>query len=274
MRKIIKELTVSRESLPPNAYIGDEFAVNLGMTYSAGRAFRVGDPRRFNDGRMMRVLEGAIVYSINLQTFSLGKDDVIVVPPGVVVELVSISDNICLQALSYKGDTTDRVLVASLTGDDVSEYGQGVLAIWRALHLDPQDVDCARYLYLSILARIKYLSSRQETLSPSGRSGDIFRRFLALVNEKASGSMRIPLYADALNITPHYLSSLVKNVSGKSVMDYNRQAVIQRAKILLRQGFTATQAADDLDFPNLPYFNRFFKRHTGLTPGEYKQQKP
>ena len=86
--------------------------------------------------------------------------------------------------------------------------------------------------------------------------------------------MRIPLYADALNITPHYLSSLVKNVSGKSVMDYNRQAVIQRAKILLRQGFTATQAADDLDFPNLPYFNRFFKRHTGLTPGEYKLQRP
>ncbi|MBQ9878525.1 MAG: AraC family transcriptional regulator, partial [Bacteroidales bacterium] len=124
------------------------------------------------------------------------------------------------------------------------------------------------------LARIKYLSSRQETLSPSDRSGDIFHRFLALVNEKASGSMRIPLYADALNITPHYLSSLVKNVSGKSVMDYNRQAVIQRAKILLRQGFTATQAADDLDFPNLPYFNRFFKRHTGLTPGEYKRQKP
>ena len=76
-------------------------------------------------------------------------------------------------------------------------------------------------------------------------------------------------YAEQLSLTPHYLSAVIKEASGRNAMEWVNQAAIQRAKLLLMQGLTAQQVADALEFPSPQYFNRFFKPETGQTPGQY-----
>ena len=44
------------------------------------------------------------------------------------------------------------------------------------------------------------------------------------------------------------------------------------ARVLLKQSEkTVLQISEDLGFPNAPFFCRYFKRETGMTPSEYRE---
>ena len=93
------------------------------------------------------------------------------------------------------------------------------------------------------------------------------------VPEMPAHERNIPFYADRLAITPHYLSTLVSKISGHSVMYWINRATILQAKVLLKdKNLMASEIADQLNFPSPSAFGMFFKRETGMTPGEYKKK--
>ena len=75
------------------------------------------------------------------------------------------------------------------------------------------------------------------------RKEDMFNRFMELV-EMTSQKMDIPYFAERLHLAPHYLSRVVSEISGITVMDWVRKSVILQSKVLLRtlkdllQGYT------------------------------------
>ena len=83
----------------------------------------------------------------------------------------------------------------------------------------------------------------------------------------------VNFYADKLCLTPHYLSSVIRETSGQTVMQWINQAVILEAKVLLKHSnLLVFQISDELNFPNPSFFSKFFKRMTGMTPAEYQKQ--
>jgi AraC-like DNA-binding protein len=78
-------------------------------------------------------------------------------------------------------------------------------------------------------------------------------------------------YADKLCLTPKYLSTLIKQASGRSAPDWIDDFVILEAKNLLKYtGLAIKEIVYKLHFPNQSVFFKFFKAHTGLTPSEYR----
>ena len=76
----------------------------------------------------------------------------------------------------------------------------------------------------------------------------------------------------SLCLSPRYLSSVIRDVSGRTVVEWVNQAVILEAKVLLKHSDLLTyQIADELHFPNPSFFSKFFKRMTGMTPQEYQR---
>ena len=81
-------------------------------------------------------------------------------------------------------------------------------------------------------------------------------------------------YARQLNITPKYLSSVVKEVSGKTAAKWIDESVILEAKSLLKySGMSIQEIAYCLNFPNQSFFGKYFRSHTGMTPSAYRMSK-
>ncbi len=80
-------------------------------------------------------------------------------------------------------------------------------------------------------------------------------------------------YARQLCITPKYLTTLIKRISGLSVSEWIDNYVIIEAKTLLKYSTMSIQEiAYYLNFPNQSFFGSYFKRNTGMSPSQYKAQ--
>ena len=62
-----------------------------------------------------------------------------------------------------------------------------------------------------------------------------------------------------------------KKVSGKAAKQWIDDALVARIKVALRHtDKQMAQISDEMNFPNNSFFNKYFKRLTGLTPGQYR----
>lgn len=79
-------------------------------------------------------------------------------------------------------------------------------------------------------------------------------------------------FADKLNISPGYLSDLLKKNTGKSAQELIHYHLIEKAKdLLLRGDATIAEIAYDLGFEYPSYFSRIFKNKMGKTPLEFRK---
>lgn len=106
----------------------------------------------------------------------------------------------------------------------------------------------------------------------NNRNMRLFEEFMLLLTENFRSEHQIGFYADKLCLTPKYLSLLIKQTSGRSVSDWIDYCIIMEAKSLLRYSdLSIQQVAYTLHFPTPSFFGTYFKRHAGMTPGEFRQ---
>jgi AraC-like DNA-binding protein len=81
----------------------------------------------------------------------------------------------------------------------------------------------------------------------------------------------VQFYADALFITPKHLSKTLKEITNKTCSELIDEMVITEARILLQNmGQSVASVAEQLHFSDQFFFSKFFKRHTGINPSQYK----
>lgn len=120
-----------------------------------------------------------------------------------------------------------------------------------------------------------YLTEHPEVDSPiHNRAEEYFRQFTELLGEHYKHERSVGFYARQLCITPKYLTTLIKRISGKSVSEWIDNYVILEAKTLLKYSNKSVQEiAYYLNFPNQSFFGSYFKRNAGMSPSQYKAKK-
>lgn len=120
-----------------------------------------------------------------------------------------------------------------------------------------------------------YLAEHPEVDSPvHNRAEEYFRQFTELLGEHYKHERSVGFYARQLCITPKYLTTLIKRISGKSVSEWIDSYVILEAKTLLKySNMSVQEIAYFLNFPNQSFFGSYFKRNTGISPSQYKAAK-
>lgn len=104
--------------------------------------------------------------------------------------------------------------------------------------------------------------------------GDIlFKRFIELLSDSEPKERSVSYYAEQLCITPKYLSTTIKKVSGKTAFEWINEYVMEDVKRQLSfSGKSIKEIADYLKFPNISFFGKYVKTHLGVSPTEFRRQ--
>ncbi len=101
----------------------------------------------------------------------------------------------------------------------------------------------------------------------------LLQKFIQLVNNFYIEKRTIEEYAHMMNVTPNHLSQSVKTASGKNALGFINERLLNEATSLIQfTGFDIAEIAYQLNFSDPANFGKFFKKHTHLTPLEYRKQ--
>ena len=242
------------------------------------------------------VLQGWMTMLFNGHEVRYTKDDIIIYTPGITVSVIAISDDyrgICLVAdkdFTFESPTMrDAIRAAYLPVVELSEprlslaeedirHLMELMGIIRRYLLSPnhpfrnESLRSTYGLFLLELTAIQERTIRNRRFPR--RTEELFFDFLRLLPVHFSEHHNVGFYASQLCITPRYLSQIVRNVSGRTVIDYINQMLLTEASYLLLQtSLPIIEIADRLHFSETASFTRFFTRMKGINPRKYRMGK-
>ena len=99
----------------------------------------------------------------------------------------------------------------------------------------------------------------------------LLESFLDFTQKNYRQERSINFYADKLCLTPKYLTTVIRQTSGKTAGEWIDDYVVTEAKALLKSTkMTIQQISDELNFPSQSFFGKYFKRLAGVSPKEYR----
>ena len=118
-----------------------------------------------------------------------------------------------------------------------------------------------------------FVHHRGTLSTPSlSRKEELFEQFLQLLHTHCREHHGVAFYASQLCISPQYLSMLLREQTGKSANKWIDDAVLMEAKMLLKTPLLSVQqVAEQLHFSDQSTFGKFFKKHIGLSPLEFRR---
>jgi AraC family transcriptional activator of pobA len=86
------------------------------------------------------------------------------------------------------------------------------------------------------------------------------------------GVPTVAFVAQQLNVSPHYLSGLLRSVTGLNTQQHIHTKLINKAKELLSTtSLTVSEIAYSLRFEQIQSFSKLFKTKTNLSPVDFRQ---
>ncbi|WP_276357036.1 helix-turn-helix domain-containing protein [Cohnella caldifontis] len=95
---------------------------------------------------------------------------------------------------------------------------------------------------------------------------------IEIIETRYQDDISVEMIADAVQVTPAYLSRIFKQATGKTVLEYLTIVRIEHSKRLLHTtGLTMQEISQRVGYNNANSFIRIFRKHEGVTPGEYRK---
>lgn len=263
-----------------NSFISDEMYIFRNTSASGPARLESGNPYRVEEGRVLMVNRGSVDMYFNLEERHLTEHSVVVLLPDGIFEIKSYSENYNMQVFSFKDlpilTSFNKAFILQLDDDKWNLANEYFNLIWHEAHQQPMLIDAVRHLQTALLLELKRWDDNEQVIlkNSTTRQQTIFHNFLELVTKDGLAHRKIDYYAETLCITPNYLSDVVKQESGMTVMQWINRHAIQEIKVLLKySNLSISEIAEKVNFDNPSFFSKFFKRETGLTPNEYRNKK-
>ena len=229
--------------------------------------------------------------NIDMREYSLEENMICIVSPGSIILCTEVNDDLLFSCLFFTIDffaempriknvsLSEKVKqcpVQLLSSQDVTDFTTYFSLIERQkqnrqLAFSDKAAKGLIYSLYSEIASI-YLQQTEKEDTPSSRQNEILNQFFPLLREHSSVKREVSFYADKMCLTPKYLSTRIKKITGKSVFEWINAATIIKAKVLLKTNDKSiAQISEEMNFPNPSFFSRFFRKHTGMTPNEYRK---
>lgn len=253
------------------------------------------EPQVLTYGAILICRKGNAVLNINYKDWSLPEKAVITLFPNDVVLLKTLSSPTAFEVEMLKYDTSllreaslqmEHTVYSSLREDRCRQDSPVVTniidAMFSLLKIYFRQAECACLSQL-VLCQLKaffigfheYLQRNPQFRADevkSYRVRELFNRFMMLMERDYKTSRDVGYYAEKMNISPKYLTNIVKIVTAhtpKTIID--QYTILQLKMQLKRTNLSIKELAWAYHFTDVSFFCRYFKKHTGLTPQQIRE---
>lgn len=237
-------------------------------------------------------LEGEVDAEINLSSIHATKNQLIRISGGSIMQLTKITGDVKVFYLAFSEDFTSSIrdtehsffkpmfmgnsyTAVTLNAKEllaVQSFFQTCIHLADALDKKGREA-YADQVYGTFAFFIERLSNKNAVVAERALSRDakISRDFNLLVMKNYTTCRNVDWYAAQLGFSHTHLSSVVRKVTGKTCTDLIANMVINDSKSRLKlTNQTIQQISDDLNFADMSFFCKYFKRYTGMTPLQWR----
>lgn len=244
---------------------------------------------------ILLVKKGKLSGAVNREEYTLTPNSLLLVSPSSSKKMISIDKTAVVSVVSFTLDflvtigmppakmelydyfTTRYSPHWKLSKEDahtISEhFNQLALRTDNLLRKQPFAKELLHHTFFLLLYELALLSTKyqeQKTLNVS-RKESLVISFTNLVQLQFRHQRNLQQYAEQLFVTPKYLTETVKEMTGKNAGEVIDDFVMLEAKLLLDDPkLSISQVAELLHFSDQSFFGKFFKRHSGYSPKEFR----
>ena len=254
-----------------------------------------GEIRLEDHGIVVICTDGMAQFDYDGQQIQLHKNDLyLYMSHSVVTNFMSSSDFNCRQIWFSRGELWNinkygEISLSDLpylkqhpkvhlSDDDVSLLDDYFQLLCRRMRDQSPSLffEIVRSLVSTMMLEMLCMMRRQD--SENAGTGSLYRqrladKFMRLVEESDGRIRRVDDFANQLNITPKYLSTLLKETMSRRPSEMIKLFTLKAIERRLRfTDMTMQEIANDLNFPNASFFGKYVKEHLGMTPLEYRKK--
>lgn len=252
------------------------------------------DARRMNFILVMLCTQGSLRYTLDTNEVTVNAGDMLIVTDRHVVNNYVASPDVAgmafLMSVTFFREVVNNVSdlsaillyarahpVMKLPDDEAKVFEQYFQLIRNRVSAEGNRF--RKSLVRSLLQALFYelsdtIYQAQSDGSPMRRREALFTNFIKMVEEHCHTERRVGWYAGQLNITPKYLSELVKSVSQRTPNEWIDSYVLIEIRIMLKNSNKSIkEIADNLNFPNQSFFGKYFKERMGMSPSEFRRKQ-
>jgi AraC-like DNA-binding protein len=244
---------------------------------------------------ILLVKKGKIIGSLNREEYTMSANSLLVASPSSTKKMISIDKTAVVSVVSFTLDflvaigmppakmelydyfTTRYSPHWQLSKEDahvISEHlNQLAIRSDNLMQQLPFAKELLHHTFFLLLYELASLSTKykQQKTSNVSRKESLVISFTNLVQLQFRHQRNLQQYAEQLFVTPKYLTETVKEMTGKNAGEVIDDFVMLEAKLLLDDPkLSISQVAELLHFSDQSFFGKFFKRHTGYSPKEFR----
>ena len=278
--------TIPKFDLPENWLAGTDISKELLGLYK-------NYPVRLKCEIMALCMDGEIEASVNLNHITVNKNDIITLMPGSIFQINDLNGDLKIYFVGFSSKYVENNDKAKILLDAIystlgkpkislSDKGAMMTEKYFKLLIDIYEMSDEK-LKLEIADNIFadthkgisliYKKKTDNENITSSKSEQLCKAFTQLVMQHYKDNRNVAWYAEKLGITHAHLCSIVKQSTGKTCADIISSMVIMDAKSQLKSTHQSIQViSDSLNFANMSFFGKYFKRHVGMSPLEYRNK--
>lgn len=239
-------------------------------------------------------VKGTSEFQINLKSYTIESGDMVILFPGQIVYnkrssienclLISVSRTL-MDSLVPRNKSLMDVIFYILNNPVIKTDEHGEKTIKEYIDFIISRInsfkgrkqmfgnEVIKNIAMAMLYEVLDMVSKEVMVENKSltRKDEIFRHFLKLLTEYYNKDRSVAFYADKICVNPKHLSNVIKELTGKTAGEWIDEHVIMEAKVLLKSSnMTVQEVSQILNFPNQSFFGKYFKKHTGMRPGEYR----
>ena len=234
-REGLRKVSISRikKEMSDVFYLSDDLVITtLDAQHNTTRDY----PVSIDGFSAIIMMSGEAVVSIDMESYTVRPNTVVFFNPDSIIRTVRCSANAAAYVLAFSKSFVNEIQidlstslpvymrfgkapVLEVTQQDVDEIRQLFQLIKTMLRSDKERYrhEIIRTLFTTAFYLITEINQREKPDEmKQGRCEVLFNEFMTLLQQHNKRERNVSFYAKQLNITPKYLSSVVKAVSGKT----------------------------------------------------------